>query len=657
MQLTRLAHTTLNEEVVMKTLAKVAATIIITLTAVSLSWAQTEVITILHLNDTHSNLASIGPRDASLEGSLGGAARAASWIKMFRLTEPNVMLLHAGDSFIGDLFFNTTYGAGELQVMLALGFDAMAVGNHEFDLTPDVLLQALGASFAEASFPLLSANLVLQDSAVQPLKRFISPYTMKQYRQTKVGIFGLTTPATNILSSPAPAYVDSNIVQIAAGMVDTLTSKGCNVVICLSHLGIALDQLLASYVPGIHVIVGGHDHITTSRPIEVTNPVGNKTWIVQANAFYLNIGKMTLSVTGTDVKLRDYQMIKIDQSLPVDAEVAAVVSSLISGIEGTYGPLFTQQIGYAAKDFDEVVQDLHTPGKKETPIGNLVTDAFRAVTGTDVAIEVGGSTAQAIYHGPIVGADLFRVVGYGFNTDNGLGYRLATFKMTGAALWAGLEFGLGMVSSDNNDEFLLQVSGVKYTYRSDLKIPDSYTYRLGSVTIGNAPLDPAKTYTVTANEFVPLFLNAFGIPFDGLHVFKDTTEFQVLMAYVAQLGTISPVVEGRIIADKVTAVTEDVASVPTQFMLAQNYPNPFNPSTTITFGLPHASFVSLKVYNLLGQEVAVLVNEQLAAGKHTRMFVANNLASGVYLYKLTAGDASTGSAHSFVQTRRMLLTK
>ena len=110
-------------------------------------------------------------------------------------------------------------------------------------------------------------------------------------------------------------------------------------------------------------------------------------------------------------------------------------------------------------------------------------------------------------------------------------------------------------------------------------------------------------------------------------------------------------------SSRVTGVDDEVTVLPNSFDLFQNYPNPFNPSTTVTFSLPYASLVSLRVYNLLGQEVAVLVNEQLGAGMHARVFAAGNLSSGVYLYKLTAGEASTGSAHSFVQTRGMVLTK
>ncbi|HAL56703.1 MAG TPA: hypothetical protein DCP63_09560 [Bacteroidetes bacterium] len=611
--------------------------------------AQETTITLLHFNDTHSNLSSIGPRNAALEGSLGGAARAATWIKMYRQVNPNVLLLHAGDSFIGDIFFNTTFGAAELQLMLGMGFDAMTVGNHEFDLTPGVLLQSLSASFAQGSFPLLSANLVLEDSTVQPLKQFIQPYTIRQFDGARVGIFGLTTPATNILSNPAPAFVDTNIVEIAAAMVDTLASKGCNVIICLSHLGVLLDQIIASYVPGIHVIVGGHDHYALERPAEVTNPTGQKTFIVQANAFYLNMGKLRLRVSGANVTLLDYELIKIDQSLPEEAEVSAAVAALRGEIEGVYGPVFSARIGYATERFEEVASELDVVGKKDTPVGNLVTDAFRATTGTDVAIQVGGSTAQPFYKGPIVSADAFRVVGYGFNTDNGLGYRLATFKIKGQALQGALEYCLAKVGEDNSDEFLPQVSGMSYTYESNYRAGELSTYRISRILVGNAALNSAQTYSVTANEFVPMFLTFLGIPFEDLHIFSDTTEFQILAGYIAQLDTIRPNVEGRVRCVKTTSVAQESSELPREFVLHQNYPNPFNPTTTIRFDLPQASFVTLKVFNILGQEVAALVEGQLEAGTYQRAFEAIGFGSGAYVYRLQAGD--------WKLSRRMILLR
>ncbi|MFH0992577.1 MAG: 5'-nucleotidase C-terminal domain-containing protein [bacterium] len=445
-------------------------------------------------------------------------------------------------------------------------------------------------------------------------------------------MFGLTTPSTNSLSQPSPAWIDTTVLETAAMMVAELKAQGCSVIICLSHLGLTLDQLLASYIPGIDVIVGGHDHYLVKQPVRVTNPSGESTLIVQANAFYQNIGKLRLAVTPTSVRVLDYELVTVDETIPIEPTVEGVVKTLIQSIEQTYGPLFTQQIAVAKDYLEEVAQDLVAFGKKDTPIGNLVTDAYREKFKTDISFEVGGSTAQPLYKGPIVAADLFRVVGYGFNEENGLGYRMATFKIKGADLLAGIEFGLSSI--EENDEFLAQVSGMSYTYD-----PKAAPYsRLVNVKIGGNTLDPMKEYTVAANEFVPLFLSFLGIPCSDVKVQSALTEFQVLSEYVAGLGELTPHTEGRIQATTTTMVTRDdgMESVPMSFSLSQNYPNPFNPTTTIQFELPRASQVSLKVYSIIGQEVATLVESEMTVGRHQIEFNAQKLSSGVYFYRLNA---------------------
>ena len=609
--------------------------------------AQIDTVTILHLNDTHSTLAPIGPRDALLKGSLGGIARAASIIGMTKMEEPNALLLHAGDLFIGDMFFNQYFGVAEFQMLLSLGCDAMTVGNHEFDLTPATLKTALDSSFVEGSFPLLSANTILDDPGVQGLKQYIKPYITKQVGNVKVGIFGLTTPATNVLSLPAPAVVDSDFVEIAAAYVDTLVTQNCALVICLSHLGVMYDQILASYVPGIHAIVGGHDHYALESALAVENPAGDTTWIVQANAFYLNVGKLRFTVAGSTVRLLDYALIPIDDSVPEEPTLAATVDMLIQGIESVYGTVYSQQLSYASEYFWEVADSLKGLGYRDTPVGNLVTDAFRALTNTDVAIEVGGSTAQPLYEGPIVGADIFRMVGYGFNTDNGLGYRLATLTMTGEALMMGLEFGLSTI--DENDEFFVQASGLTYWYAPSRPHPDekgdTVWNRLLYVEIGGQPINPLAEYTVTANEFVPAFMDYLGIPYSNLHIMPDTTEFQAIVRYLADKDTIRPALRNRIL----TPVEQVVELAPGSFELYQNYPNPFNPTTVIRFDISQRGLVKLEVYDVLGRRVATLVDGVREAGRQAVEFEARYLPSGVYLYRV--------AANGFVQTKRMVLVR
>ena len=427
-----------------------------------------QTVTILHLNDTHSTLAPLGPRDAFLNGTTGGIARATSVIGFERSRDPNLLLLHAGDISIGDLFFNYGFQVPELTWMSMMGFDAMTLGNHEFDLTPAALLGSLQNVFPSptVAFPILGANV--NATAISDLDAYISDYTTKTVGTVKIGIFGLLTPATNILSLPDPVIIEDDVEEIMniAGTTAYILREveECDVVILLSHLGVEFDMAIASMVPGIDIIIGGHDHFKYEIPLSIPNPIGGTTWVAQAGSNYMYIGKMKLDIdTDGKVTLSDYALIPLDENVPEEPTVKAMVDEMIAGIETFYDtPFFTQPFGYSNAFHQEEATDLLRLGAHDTPIGNLVADAFRNLTGTHIAIHAGGSTALPIWEGPFNLADIFRVNGYGFNTENTLGFQLVTFKMTGEALWMGLEFGLSEI--EKNDEFFIQVSGLEYKY-------------------------------------------------------------------------------------------------------------------------------------------------------------------------------------------------
>jgi 5'-nucleotidase / UDP-sugar diphosphatase len=621
----------------------VLATLIFSAAAV----AQTDTLTILHINDTHSCLAPLGPRAADLSGKIGGIARLATEVAAVRSTDRDVLFLHAGDYSIGDPVYNSTFGVPELTILKSLGLDAMTLGNHEFDLTPAVTEEALAtAASTDGLFPILSANLVYPTDTSVAMKNMVVPYTIKEYGAMKVGIFGLTTPETNVLSQPAPIFVDTNFVETAAAMVDSLKNHGCSVVVLLSHLGEYFDQAVAANVPGIDVIVGGHDHYVVDEPIPVVNPASDTTWIVQSGAFYEYVGKLRLTVSAGKARFLDYRLVHLDNTIAEDPTVKATVDAVVAQVEEGLGqPFFSRKIGYATKNFEEISPV--NPGSKlrDTPAGNLITDAFRDSMKTDVAITAGGSVAQPLYQGPIVGADVFRMLGYGFNTTNGLGYQMATYKLTGADILKALEFSVGTL--DLNDEFQIQVSGMAYSYAPDQPAGS----RLRSVAVGGIPIDTEKSYSVASNEFVLLMLNDFvspqvgGIAVTDPQIYPGVTEYQVVCAYIAARDTISPRIEGRLIP----VIERKNGTIPHTYSLSQNFPNPFNPATRIQFQIAKSGFVSLKVYNVLGQEVATLVNETRQAGEYTVQFDGSRLPSGVYFCRIEAGQ--------FRSVKKMILIK
>ncbi len=513
-----------------------ATSVVLLLCLTTLLFAQGTTITLLHVNDSHSHLDAIGPKDANLDGTLGGIAKAATVIASVRASEENVLLLHAGDVFQGDPFFNKYFGVPEFQLMKQLNFDAMAVGNHEFDFGPGVLNDVLSTAFAEGSFTLVSANLDM--SGFPALKTWVQPSIMKTVAGVRIGIFGMTVP-NNPTNMPAPVIVRDDVVAVAQQAVAGLRNAGADVVVCLSHLGIFYDKIVATNVSGIDFIIGGHDHFLFNQPIPITNPSGKKTLVFQAGEHYKFIGKLRFTVNNGNVSVLDYHILSVDASVTPDPSIQAVVSSLKDGIVAQFSNIYHTELANAVKELTKRY-DPNSP-LRDTPIGNLVTDAFRKKTGTEIAITPLGLISEKIYAGPIVGADVFRAMSYGFDETTGLGFKLAKFTILGSELLKGLEIGLSQL--EVGDDFFLQVSGMTFKYNP--KRPVGHRVIVGSISINDRPFLPVAKYTVTVNTGVVALLDLVGVHVENIEVFPDF-EYTVVRDYIKKLSTITYEAEGRI---------------------------------------------------------------------------------------------------------------
>ncbi len=503
-----------------------------------------ETLTILSVNDTHSNLDASGPKDANLDGTIGGLVKASGVIAQLRATEPNPVFLHAGDLFMGDLYFNATVGIPELQLLRALGLDAMAVGNHELWFPPTTLAYAWDA--AGRPFPMLSANVVPAGALA-----FVQPSTMIEVGDLKVGVVGLTTPydapsqpnATFLGAADPPA----GLIAIAAPQVAALRGAGADAVILLSHLGIQLDRLLAQYLPGVDAIVGGHDHYELAEA--VTGPGGKLVPIVHAGAYYQQIGRIRLSIGQAGASAVSYDLVPVNQRVPrpspTESPVAATVAAVQQLVAQTFAPFFVPSdpfhtpIAYAEKNVSHEL-NMKVP-KRDTGTGNLVTDAFRARTGTDLAFTVTGQTPQGIAAGPVVQEDLFRMVGVGFDPATHFGARIATARVYGWALAQAIE--TTVAASLQDDDYILQVSGMKYVYDSSL--PQGQ--RIVSIEVGGQPLELFREYSATMNALLYSMLPTLGVPIvPGSGQVLGDFEFTAIRDYVAGLGSFVYAGENRV---------------------------------------------------------------------------------------------------------------
>jgi 5'-nucleotidase/UDP-sugar diphosphatase len=500
-------------------------------------------LTILHTNDTHSALFPFGPQDG-----LGGIGRASALIKGLKGQDRNVLVLNAGDVFVGSFEFNEYLGYPELSIMQGL-YDAMGLGNHELDLGLDALAGVLSGQFAGGApitMPILCANI---DLAGHPaLRNFIKPYLIKQVGGLKVGLIGvITTDKQNYSDEVAALLLDP--YSAAGDAANTLkVDQKCDLVICLSHLGVMSDQLGLAQVPGIDIIVGGHSHTVLAEPIQENGKI-----IVQAGEFGKYLGELKVSVANGKVDLQKYTLYAINRKINTDPSLNATLNHLRSGIvvDPRFGPVFSKRIADAERDLEKTWEE-GVP-EKDTPLGNLVADALK--TGlrekgfqADIGLEANGYIAHKIYKGEVVGNDVMRAVPYGYDPASGLGFKVDCVLLAGAQILAGLEYSVTYV--EYTDELSMQVSGLKFSYDSSKPaspaIGELSRLDPASVLVNGQPIQPDGMYWVALNEQLLAFLKSNGLaPFQVLET--GLFEYNLVRDFMHALDHVDYQIEGRIV--------------------------------------------------------------------------------------------------------------
>jgi len=445
----------------------------------------------------HSPETDYTPATLNDDTTVGGMARLVTAITTARSTAlaagRPTLLLDAGDFTMGTLFeLLETTQAPELQVMQALQYDAVTIGNHELDWTPDGLAKILGVAKGtkNVTVPIVASNMKFSATdarddnlAAVTALGFIQPKLVKTVGKLKVGFFGLLgNDAVTVTPQAAPLTFDPIAVTAAAMVTELRTVDKVDLVIALSHSGIdstghGEDAILASTVPGIDLIVSGHTHDSLAQPVKVTNATGS-TWIVAAGSYTEFLGQMQVTVTPSatpgaqpTVTLDQYDLIPINDTIAGDVATQATVDAYIAGLDTTIG---AQQPGLAYRGvMATTTVDLGLPVKAEAPVGNLVTDAYRAIVGALeppaagtalIAVEANGQLRSPIVKGKtgqIWFGDLFRVTPIGIGPNLIPGYPLVTFYLNAKDIASGLELG---VDSDLGDQYFLQLSGLKVTY-------------------------------------------------------------------------------------------------------------------------------------------------------------------------------------------------
>lgn len=248
-------------------------------------------LVILHTNDTHSNIDPF-PENHGKYPKMGGVSKRASLVKQIRAEEEQVLLLDAGDIFQGTPYFNKFKGVLEMKTMSEIGYDVATLGNHDFDIG----LQGFINAKQHANFPFVNANY---DFSKTLLNNQILPNTILKRGKLKIGIFGLGVDFDGLVSSEnTGGTIYNEPIKVAQEQVTQLKKKGCDFIICLSHLGYEYptnkvsDKVLAANTEGIHLILGGHTHTFLTEPTLLKNKAGKDVIVNQVGYGGLYLGRL-----------------------------------------------------------------------------------------------------------------------------------------------------------------------------------------------------------------------------------------------------------------------------------------------------------------------------------------------------------------------------
>ncbi len=521
---------------------KLIAVLVLVVLLVGVAGAQDDSfeLTIMHTNDVH------GHHEPQRNGD-GGAARQATVVNQIRAEVDNHLLLDGGDRFTGTLFHVQYRGQDSVQIMNAIGYDAMALGNHEFDDGSEVL-----AAFVKGlNFPALSANTDFSEDPL--LAGLIEPSVILEVGGEQIGIIGLTTPETEILAKPSEHLVfHYDLINVTQDQVDMLTAEGVDKIVLLTHIGYGADLEVAQGVSGVDVVVGGHTNTFLSNtysgalgeyPTVVESASGEPVLVVQASTKTVYLGRLDVEFDGDGlVSDWDGDAILLSRYISPDPDI----SDLIAGLAEPIAELRAQPVGETAMALTGTSPRLCRI--EECLLGNVISDAVLEDTGVDIVFQNGGGIRADIDEGEVTLGEVLTVLPFG--------NLISTFELSGADVLAVLENSVSRIELDENNNPLvdgasgrfMQVAGLRYTFDATQEVGS----RIVSADVMQngeyVALDAEAIYSVATNDFVRAGGDGYSVlaenainPYD-----QGRPLDQVVADYIAANSPISAMLEGRI---------------------------------------------------------------------------------------------------------------
>jgi 5'-nucleotidase len=513
-------------------------------------------VQVLGVSDWHGQL---DPISVAGVGNVGGAAVLSAYWKADRLASPNSITMTAGDSFGATPplagFFNEEPAVRAMRLM---GFDVDGLGNHNWDKGNAHLQQMIDIAGAPAGgsepgtpFTYVSANL----GNVEDNVAGVAPWIILERGGVKIGVVGVTNPEAPSLVFPGNfgTIEITNPVPAANKARAELLKRGVKATILIGHMGVtgfdATGQPvgplidLANNVGGFDVVVGDHTDVQYSGLIDGKLVIQNRSKGVTYSKLDLDINPRNGQVVGKSVSF----VTPLSNAVTPDPAIV----SFLAPLRGQLAAAFDAKIGVAT---DVFVRGGNIERRQEVPIGNLVADSMRLTYGTQLALTNGGGLRAPLPSAYVpLNPTLDRTAPPPFDLVVGdvytvlpFGNQVVTRSVTGAQLWAALENGVSQINSATcagTDGRFPQISGFTFTFQCSL--PSGSRVLSVSLTDGTPIPNDATSYTMATNDFVNSGGDSYTVFRDGQGVSRDLMA-NVLLDHIEGLGTISPVVEGRI---------------------------------------------------------------------------------------------------------------
>ncbi len=473
--------------------------------------------TILHTNDVHGDIrefivdtgdatSQTGDPGRSMQqyarrGVIGGFARLATAVAQIRTArgEGNVLLVDAGDTFGDQLLANLTRGEATIRLMNALGYDFMALGNHDYEYGTENTrrLQAL------ATFPMRAANATVRATGAPFLG---DPTRVITVGGVRVGLLALTyhnTSQTGNRENTRDLQFESGIEAVRRSL-PALRARA-DVVVVVSHQGTAVDSVLAATVPGIDIIVGGHSHDRIEPPRRVSS-----AWIVQALSDASALGDVVVTVDRGHVASVAgvvHELYATDYA--ADGHIARMIDSMRAPYRDTLNAVIAAAADRIGRQY-----------KSESPVDALAAELLRDFGRAEVAFLPGLGFGVTVQPGPITRE---MVVGL-FPHPTSVVHE----TLTGRQILSVLEqSATNLRPADDLDRVggLVQTAGMRWTI--DLRQPSGR--RISAVTIGGAPLDSARDYRVMTNGGLLQGTHRYAAFAEGTDIRRDATSFGAML--------------------------------------------------------------------------------------------------------------------------------